>query len=250
VCHGIQGANVRVDGDLILDGLRTRRGVQIRSAIVKGGLFARNAVLHTDGDQALDARALEVSGEARLDGLRANATINLRGAKVGPLWSLRKAVIDAPDTPAVNARSVEVRGSVLLAHADCRGIVDLLEARVGGSLMCDNARFRSGDHPDASMEPALRNCALLLERGRVEGAVLFGPASCDPCEEASADQAAPTWAALCLGATPVPGGVHNRLPPIGGANACAQRVTLFGPVGVAGHWDGVVGPQAPLDQPR
>jgi Inner membrane component domain len=69
----------------------------------------------------------------------------------------------------------------------------------------------------------------------VEKGWIPGPASCDPCEEAPADQAAPTWAALCLGATPVPGGVHNRLPPIGGANACAQRVTLFGPVGVAGH---------------
>jgi Inner membrane component domain len=70
----------------------------------------------------------------------------------------------------------------------------------------------------------------------VEKGWIPGPASCGPCDEAPADQAAPTWAALYLGATPVPGGVHNRLPPIGGPNACAQRVTLFGPVGVAGHW--------------
>ncbi|MBK1660974.1 hypothetical protein CKO45_22415 [Paracraurococcus ruber] len=168
---------MRVKGDVLLDGSAITGEVSFLSVAINGTLSARGGTrIVSPGGNALACYSATIRGDVSLRGATCDGRLDFREAEIGRLFDLRGATLVAGQGGACSLDAVGLKlGGDLrldaapgaaqpLSPATCTGAVLLDRARIEGALILTGATLRStpGDAEDV---------ALSLEQARIEARI-------------------------------------------------------------------------------
>lgn len=149
-CPGLSAANVRVDGNLLLDdGFTSTRKITLEDARIGGKLGLSNAVLGVAPENASTAKDSEMTTptEVRADGTPAHIEAVTDEALASEIKELERAQVVEQNTEDTNedtilgAARLRVAGSLLAKNLEAHGKVELISARIDGLLSLMGAQL-------------------------------------------------------------------------------------------------------------
>jgi hypothetical protein len=160
---GMQADRLEARGGLTMRGTAVTGDILLRAARIGGNVEADGATIESPNAIAVDADGLEAQGSFLLRGAHVQGGINLSGVRLGADVNALGAKIERAGEFALNGDGMAARGDFVLRGATVAGEVRLQGAVFGGDIDCRSAMFEvPGGH------------ALLLNRGRIDGAFFLG----------------------------------------------------------------------------
>lgn len=146
---GLAAANLRVGGDLRLDGTYVEGMIELDDAQLGGSLRLSGTTLHNPGGDALCGRGLTVDGSMRATALHATGRVRIPGARVRGNVNLRGARLHNAQGDALDAAAIQVGGSLTCSRQGgsplrTEGRVLLARARIGGDAIFGGAELTAG----------------------------------------------------------------------------------------------------------
>jgi hypothetical protein len=173
---GLRARGISVDGDLVLDGVRSPYAVLAR-ATVMGAIWARRASLVAVQGQrqlALDGDGASVDGTVYLtEGFKASGGVRFAGARIGGLDCTQARFAPAEDAAvALNVSQAHVSGFVTFAGGfESAGTVDLTATRIDRDFTVTGARLEGAGDALRGDRLEIGGSALLRQDVEAAGAI-------------------------------------------------------------------------------